>query len=320
MNVSRRAALSLSLGSLLPSRLARAADFPTKDIRFIIPYGPGGGFDLEVRRIAPVMQANLPSKVQVVPDNIPTGGGVLGISQLYRAKPDGATIAVMNIPGLFVLQRGGTAAFDLEKFSYIGSLGRDLYGIGVAQGSPVKTIADLRALSAQRPVKFTSTGREGTAFSAAVIANHLLGIRATYISGYKGSNDYVVAAIRGDGDAVVTTLPLLRQMQAGGLLRILATFEDKSSVPDTADATSLGQKDLSSIVLERIVAAPPKLPAEIQSILSTALAKALRTPEIAEAAAKQGTLLSILSPDETAALIARQAKFYDTWKTLLDAA
>lgn len=320
MHVSRRAALSLSVGALLPPGLAAAANYPTKDIRFIIPYGAGGGFDLEVRRIAPFMQANLPGKVQVVPDNIATGGGVLGISQLYRAKPDGTTIAVMNIPGLFVLQRSGTAAFDLEKFSYIGSLSRDLYGIGVAEGSPIKTVADLQALSAKRPLKFTSTGREGTAFSAAVISNHLLGIRATYISGYKGANDYVVAAIRGDGDAVVSTLPLLKQMQAGGLLRIIATFETSSSVPGAADATNLGQKDLSSLVLERIVAAPPKLPADIQEILSVALAKALHTPESAEAAAKQGSMLSVLSPDETAALIGRQAKFYDTWKTLLDAA
>ncbi len=61
------------------------------------------------------------------------------------------------------------------------------------------------------------------------------------IGGYKGSNDYVVAAIRGDGDAVITALPLLRRMQAGGELRILADFPRRpppSPAPPTRPASA----------------------------------------------------------------------------------
>lgn len=319
MNLTRRNTLATTLAALLPLS-AWADGYPSQDIRFIIPYGPGGGFDLDVRRIAPLMQANLPNKVQIIPDNIPTGGGVLGVSQLYRAKPDGTTIGIMNIPGLFVLQRAGGAAFDLTKFSYLGTVGRDGYGIGVAANSPIKSVADLQALSKERPVKFTTTGREGTAFSAAVIAMHLLGIRTNFITGYKGSSDYVVAAVRGDGDAVVTTLPLLNSMRSGGLLRILATFEEKTSVAGADDATSLKQPALSSIVLERVVAAPPKLPMPIQTILSDAISRAMQAPEFAEFSAKQGTQLTPRTPEQTAALVADQAKFYETWKSILDAA
>lgn len=307
------------MAAMLPLA-ARAEGYPSQDIRFIIPYGPGGGFDLDVRKLSPFIQAALPNKVQIVPDNVPTGGGVLGVSQLYRAKPDGTSICIMNIPGLFVLQRAGGAAFDLTKFSYLGTVGRDGYGIGVAVNSPIKSVADLQALSKERPVKFTTTGREGTAFSAAVIGMNLLGVRTNFITGYKGSNDYVVAAVRGDGDAVVTTLPALKNMQDGGLMRVLATFEDKSSIPGAEDATSLKQPLLSSIVLERVVAGPPKLPQEMQTILSTAIGKALQAPEIMQWAAKQGTLLTIRTPAQTAALVAEQAKFYETWKSLLDAA
>ena len=317
----RRRTLGLAAGAWgLGLQTARAADYPSQDIHFIIPYGAGGGFDLEVRFIAPLMQAQLSNKVQIVPDNVPTGGGVLGVSQLYRARPDGATIGIMNIPGLFVLQRGGAAAFDLSKFAYIGSIARDHYGIGVAQTSPLKTMDDLRALSAQRPIKLTTTGREGTSYSAAVIAMSLLGLRSSFITGYKGSNDYVVAAIRGDGDAVVTTLPLLRQMQQGGLLRILATFEDKTAIPGAEDATSLGKPALSSVVLERIVAGPPKLPPAIQATLATALAKALATPEAKAWADRIGTELVARTPEQTLALVQDQSKFYETWKGLLDAA
>ncbi len=319
MRIERRSLLGAAAASLAPLR-GHAADFPGQDIKFIIPYGAGGGFDLYVRQIAPAMAAALPNKVQILPENIDVGGGVKGISQLYKSKSDGATIGVLNIPGMFVLQRGGGALFDLAKFSYIGSMGRDYYGIGVAQNSPIKSMADLRTLSEQRPIKFPTTGREGTAFSATVIAMKLLGLRGSFITGYKGSNDYIVAAIRGDGDAVITTLPLMRQMRDGGLMRILATFEDKSSVPGAEDSTSLGQPGLSEIILERVVAAPPKLPAPIQATLSRALGEAIADPAVKAWADKTGTLLVARSPDDTAKLIADQAKFYETWKIQLDAA
>jgi tripartite-type tricarboxylate transporter receptor subunit TctC len=221
---------------------------------------------------------------------------------------------------MFVLQREGAAAYDLARLSYLGSMGRDAYGIAVAAGSPLHSIADLRALSARQPIRFTTTGREGTAFAATVIAMHLLGLRGRFITGYRGSNDYVVAAIRGDGDAVVATLPLLHQMQQGGLLRVLASFETHSSIEGAEDATSLGQPGLSAIVIERIVAAPPGLPAALQTRLAAALAAAQGEPSVRAWAQAFGTELVARTPAEAAAEVAAQAQFYQTWKPELDAA
>jgi tripartite-type tricarboxylate transporter receptor subunit TctC len=296
---------------------ARAAGYPAQDIKFIVPYGAGGGFDLYVRTLAPAMQKLLPNPVQIVPDNVPAGGGVLGIGQLYRARPDGYTIGVLNIPGMFVLQQGGGGSFDLRRFSWIGSIGRDNYAIAVGADSPLRSIADLKALSAKRAVKFTTTGREGTAFSATVIAMSLLGIRTQMITGYKGSSDYVVAAIRGDGDAVVATMPLLNQMVAGKLMRVLATFEAQSSMPGAEDATTLGQPELSQIVLERLVAAPPKVTPETLRILADALGGALGDPAVIAWAQKAGAELRAVTPEQAAALVDQQAAFYDKWKTVL---
>ena len=299
---------------------ARAAEPAGRDIRFIIPYGAGGGFDLAVRSFAPAIAANLPPPTRVIPDNITAGGGSLGVAQLYRARPDGGTLGVINIPGMFVLQRQGAAAYDLARFSYLGSMGRDAYGIAVAAGSPLRSMADLRALSASQPIRFTTTGREGTAFAATVIAMHLLGLRGRFITGYRGSNDYVVAAIRGDGDAVVATLPLLRQMQQGGLLRVLASFEPHSSIAGAEDATSLGQPGLSAIMIERIVAAPPGLPPAVQTRLAEALAAARADPGVRAWAQGFGTELVARTPAEAAALVAAQGQFYQSWKPELDAA
>ncbi len=310
---------ALAAPALALARPGWAADYPTKDISFVIPYGAGGGFDVYVRAVVPAMETYLPHKVSIVPVNVPAGGGSRGIAQLYRAKPDGYTVAIFNIPGMFVLQKEGRADFDLGKVSWLGSVGRDDYALAVAANSPIKTIADLQALSKTRPVKFTSTGPEGTAYAATLIASHLLGIKPQIITGYKGSNDYAIAAARGDGDAVVTALPLLRRLAAGNTLRIVATFEQKSSVPGAEDATSLKQPELSSIVLERLVGAPPKLPAAIRATLSTALAKALADPQVVAWARKADANLVIETPEGAAKILADQQKFYDKWKSVLSA-
>jgi tripartite-type tricarboxylate transporter receptor subunit TctC len=310
---------ALAAPALAFARPSFAATYPEKDISFIIPYAAGGGFDIYVRAIAPAMEGYLPQKVNIVPLNVPAGGGSRGAVQLYRAKPDGYTLGIFNIPGMFVLQQEGDAAYDLAKVTWLGSMGRDDYALAVASNSPIKSIADLKALSATRPVKFTATGPEGTAYAATLIGTKLLGIRTQLITGYKGSNDYVVAAMRGDGDAVVTTLPLLRRMAAGDSLRIIATFEKKSSIPGAADATSLGQPELSEIVLERLIGAPPKLPADIKATLVTALAKAMADSQVIAWAEKAGVTLQPETADSAARILAEQQQFYDKWKSVLSA-
>src|ERR1700686_4197365 len=108
--VTRRSFL-FAAGATAPL-LAAESDFPGRNIDFIIPKAPGGGFDSLVRVIAPVVEKYLPHKVNIVPDNIPAGGGGKGISQLCRSKPDGYTIGAVDIPGSFVLQsRQGGAGF-----------------------------------------------------------------------------------------------------------------------------------------------------------------------------------------------------------------
>jgi tripartite-type tricarboxylate transporter receptor subunit TctC len=301
--------------SVLPDR-GIAAGFPERDITFIIPNQVGGGFDAYVRAIAPAMEKYLPNKVNVVPLNIPAGGGAKGVNQLYRARPDGYTIGILNIPGLFVLQaRGG--GYDLNKFTWLAGLGRDPYGLAVPWNSPIRSIADLQALSATRPVKFTTTGPDGTAYGVTMIATELLGIKLQLITGYKGSFEYVAAAVRGDGDAVVTNLPILARFEAGQSLRLLASFTKDGTRPDVPNAAALGHPQLADIVVERMVGAPPNLPAEVKKILVEAIDKAVNDPAVIALSEKAGMGLALQSPDEVAADVHAQANFFEKWRKYL---
>src|SRR5258708_25438115 len=84
---------------------AAAAGFPERDITFIIPNQVGGGFDAYVRAIVPAMEKYLPNRVNVVPLNVPAGGGAKGASQLYPPPPDAYTIGLPNHAGLFIPHR-----------------------------------------------------------------------------------------------------------------------------------------------------------------------------------------------------------------------
>jgi tripartite-type tricarboxylate transporter receptor subunit TctC len=313
--VSAFASLAIAAAGLSAAP-AGAAGFPERDITFIIPNQVGGGFDAYVRAIAPAMEKYLPNKVNVVPLNVPAGGGAKGVSQLYRARPDGYTIGILNIPGLFILQeRGG--GYDLNRFTWLAGLGKDPYGLAVAWNSPIKSVADLQALSKTRPVKFTTTGPDGTAYGVTMIATELLGIRLQLITGYKGSSEYVAAAVRGDGDAVITNLPLLSRFEASKSLRLIATFTTGGARHDIPDAAALGEPQLADLLVERMVGAPPNLPADTKKILVEAIDKAVNDPTVVSLTEAAGIGLALQSPEEVAADIRSQASFFTRWKKYL---
>jgi tripartite-type tricarboxylate transporter receptor subunit TctC len=268
------------------SLLAGDAEFPGRNIDFIIPKAPGGG---------------------------------KGIGQLYRSRPDGYTIGAVDLPGSFILQeRQGGSGFDLNKITWLCAMGQpEYFCLAVGANSPLKTFEDLKALSRTRAVKFTSSGPEGTAYAATVVGANLLGIRAQLITGYKGSSDFVVGAIRGDGDAVIAPVTSIRPMQQSRTIRILATFEPHSSFAGVPDSGMLGKPELSRILLDRLVGAPPGLPAAIKAILSTAFAKSMTDPRTVGLARKFEVELAPNSADLATARVHESAAFYGKWKKYL---
>ncbi len=314
--VTRRTFVLTGVGSLLA---AADADFPNRNIDFIIPKSPGGGFDNLVRVIAPALERYLPRKVNVVPDNIPAGGGGKGIGQLYRARPDGYTIGAVDLPGSFLLQeKQNSAGFDLNKITWLCAMGQpEYFCLAVGARSPLKSFDDLKALSGTRAIKFTSSGPEGTAYAATVVGANILGLRTQLITGYKGSSDFVVGAIRGDGDAVIAPVTTVRSLAQSRTIRILATFEPHTSFPGVPDATTLGHPELSRILLDRLVGAPPALPAAIKAALSAAFAKSMADPRTVGLAKKFDVDLAPNSADLAAARVRESAAFFGQWKKVL---
>src|SRR5690606_26955911 len=154
-----RKLLGLAAGLLVTAGVVSPASavYPEKDINFVIPFSPGGGFDVYVRLVAPFVEKHLPNKVNVVPRNVPGAGGRKGLPQVYRAKPDGYNIVIVNVPGAMIEPLIGTKVdYDLDKITWISRLSTDAYLLTVSSKSPIKSFAEFQKFAASNPVKFPS--------------------------------------------------------------------------------------------------------------------------------------------------------------------
>ena len=188
----------------------------------------------------------------------------------------------------------------------------------VGANSPLKSYEDLKTLSAQRPVKFSATGPEGTAYAATVIGTKLLGLRSQLITGYKSSADYVVAAIRGDSDAVIAGYPdsdairarqpdpRARELPQRGRCRRALRMRPRSASPISIRSASSAWS-----------ARRPDLPPEIQAILSNALAKAVIDPKVVAWAKENDVVMLPKTAPRPRRWSDSSALFFDKWKSFL---
>jgi tripartite-type tricarboxylate transporter receptor subunit TctC len=289
------------------------AQFPEKNIEFLIPFGPGGGFDRTVRLVSPFMEKALPKRVEVLPKNVPGAGGRRALATVYRAKPDGHLISIMNSPGAAIpMLLSEKVEYDLAKFAWVAKIGSEDYMIGVSSKSSLRTIDDLKKLG--RTIKIPTTGFGSTAYAAAAVFAEAFGLKAEHISGYKGTNDYIVGIVRGDGDIAVAPVSTFKQFVESGAIRPLMTFEEKSSMKGVRTVAELGHPALTGLAVERYVVAPPGTPANIVKILSDALGQAANNPELKAMAEKTGEPLDYVPAANAKAAFDKALAIYEKYK------
>jgi tripartite-type tricarboxylate transporter receptor subunit TctC len=293
------------------------AEWPNdKPIKFIIPYGPGGGFDTIVRAFAPQVQKALGPNVEVVPENISGAGGSKGAATVYRARPDGYTIGVFNIPGLTVAEvTGKDIGLELNKVSWVANLVTSRYGIAVKPDSKIKSVKDLCSLG--RPAKLSETGPTATSYIAGEISLSMIDCPFVQVTGYKGSNAAMIGVMRGEVDATLKPISSLQKYTKSGDLRLIMTLTDKQVVEGVPASGELGYEEMSNFDVRRVIGAPPGLPAEIRERLSDAFMEAANSPQIRQWAEKANIELDPLPAKEAAQMVDRMSDFYSKYKDVL---
>jgi len=291
--------------------------YPAKDIRIIIPYNAGGGFDAYIRALTPFIKKHLPNQVNVLPINTAGAGGRRGAIDVYRARPDGYTIGVFNFPGVLIMQlQDPQVGFDLSGMTWLATLSIDAYAYVVKGDSSLDSLDEVRQMG--RPIVYGATGPSSTSYIATTIISDALEIPYQVITGYTGSSEYLVGVMRGDIDAAFVNLSTVKPYLDSGDVKMLALIGVRSDDPAVPDAFTLGIPELNDINVIRLMGAPPGMPDDIKLILENALLAAMADPEFKSWLDQTGNEAHPAGAVETANAVADMELFYEKFKTSLD--
>ncbi len=285
-----------------------AAEFYSgKNIKFIVPYKPGGGYDEYARLIEPYLEKHSGARVDIV--NISGSGGMKGASEIFNAPTDGLTIGIINGAAMVTSELAEIegAAYKVAEYNFLGRVVADHRVLAVSTKSGLETYADM--LASDKPVLLGATGLGGSTYVDAVILAEVMGNNQKVIHGFTGSSEVRQALLRGDIHGMWGSWGSARKGVKSGDFRILV-HGDRNGNPNTADVPTVfefGQKtgnpDHADEVLGawealslvgRPVAAPPGVPEDRIAYLQTAFENAMKDPEFLEKANQAGRDLSFL--------------------------
>ncbi len=312
--------LSVLMLVALPIAPAAAADYPTKPVRIIVPFAPGGATDLLIRPVGEKLNEILGQPMVI--DNRGGAGGNIGAEFAAHAAPDGYTLLVTTA-GVIVTNKSlyrnltfnPTVAFD--PVSIIASLPNVLV---VSPKSGIGSVADLiaRAKSQTGNVTFASGGNGTSNHLAGELLKHLAQTEMTHVP-YKGGGPAVVATLSGEVTMLFATMPSAMQHVKAGRLSALAVTSEKRSpaapgVPTMAEAGVKGFE-----VSENWVGAlaPRGTPAVYINRLQKAIARALEDTEIQKRLTAAGYELVASTPADMGRVIKRQSQ---SWEEVIKAA
>ena len=318
-------ALACALGT---TRLTMAAEFyKGKTIRFIVPYGPGGGFDVQARIMARYLTKYIAGNPTVIVQNMPGGGGVIGPNYIYNvAKPNGLTMGyVHGNMSIGQMTKIAGRKFRMEKFSWIGGTDFGPIVLAIKKGSPYKTVEDLR--NTKKPVYFAAASRANNQADYPVVLNKYGGLNFKVVLGYRGSAAGVAAIQRGEADGMAGSLPALRRYTSD-LKIIIGNKRAKKVIPDLVVDEEIvtseeGRRLINALkVSQRIgrgIMAPPGVPQDRLNILIGAWNKMRQNTEF-QRTLEKATFIKpedLVSAAEVMKTLAKvEAIPQDTWKLL----
>jgi tripartite-type tricarboxylate transporter receptor subunit TctC len=283
---------------------ASAQTYPAKTIRMIGPSSPGGGIDTSGRILAAALTPALGQ--QVVLENRPGAGGIVGTEIVAKAPPDGYTLMLSAAAALVVFPHTfRKLPYDpVRDFAPISLVANSEYILAVHPSLPVKTVKELIALARTRPgqIAFSSSGNFGFPHLAGELLKQHAKINMLHVP-YKGGGPAATAILSGEVSLMFGTGPTVVPHAKAGRLRLVATAGNQRSkaLPElpTVRETLPGVEVSAWYGL----LAPAGTPKEIIARLNAETVKALANPKVQQQIANSGAEAASNTPEEFAALI-----------------
>ena len=296
---------SLAVGAgMLLAGAASAQDYPSRPVKIVVPFAPGGGTDVIARVLAQKMSADL--KQQFVVENKSGAGGSIGTEQVAKAAADGYTLLLVPTshvinPSIFKL------TFSTERdFAPISMVASTPILVAVPAAVPAKDLKELVVLAHEKPEAVANYGSagNGTVFHLATeMFKRKNGIEPAHIP-YKGGGPTVMALISGEVQLAFETMLALQPHVKSGRARALAVASRNRSkvMPDVPTAMEQGFPELVA-TNDYMLFAPANTPRPVLDRLYGSLAKALKDPDTVEKLGAQGADIVASTPEELAAYV-----------------
>mgnify|MGYP000184428532 FL=1 len=312
-----KSVLALCCGLVMS--VAHAQSYPSKPIRLIVPFPPGGGNDVIARVIAQKLTERLGQ--QVVVDNRAGANGIVGLQALMQSPPDGYTLAVGAAGPLAV----NPSLYDklpydpLKDFSPITNMVNYPLLLVVHPSVPAKTTQDLVNLAKAKPKQlyFASPGSGNSGHLAGELLNSMANVQTVHVP-YKGQGPALSDLISGQVQMLYSSIPSVLPQVKSGQLNALAVGSAKRvpSLPDIPTISESGVPGYEAYSWVGMVA-PAKTPKDIVNRLNREIVDILKQKDVSEKLNQQGALPVGDSPEQFAAYIKAEI---DKWGAVVRAA
>jgi tripartite-type tricarboxylate transporter receptor subunit TctC len=290
-------AAALSLG-------AQAQPFPTRPVKVIVPFSPGGFTDV----VARILQTKLGEALgqPVIIENKPGAGSTIGTAEVSKAKPDGYTLAMVSTTHVITPHLYSPMPYDaLRDFAPVMKLAEGPYVLVVHPSLGASTVRELVGLAKSRPgsIDYASSGNGSSQHLVGALFAQAAGIELNHVP-YKGSGQAMQDLVGGQVKVGFVGGPNAVPYLANGKLKALGVTTAKRS-PDLPDIPTIAEAGLAGFdaTLWLALLAPPGTPPEILAKIREGVTKALSTPESRRLVNSAGVDVSLSTGDELGALL-----------------
>jgi tripartite-type tricarboxylate transporter receptor subunit TctC len=281
-----------------------AADYPSRPLRLVVTFPPGGAADILARGISPKLAEQLGQPIVV--DNRPGANGAIGFELVAQSPADGHTLLLGFTTGVAINPILSKVSYDPEKdFAPVSMLSRTPMILIASPSFPANSVKDLIALAKATPgkISYGSPGTGNPNHLAGELFKSLAGVDLVHVA-YKGAGPVMVDVIGGHLPIAFVTLAAALPQVRTGKLKALAITSDRrwSALHDVPTMSEAGLHGLEVVEWFGILA-PAHTPRAVISRLNHEIVKAVRSPEIQARLTEQGLEPVATTSDEFAAVI-----------------
>ena len=295
------------------------AEYPTKPVTLVAPYGPGGASDLAARIVSATAPRYLGNGILVV--NRTGAAGVTGSTYVANSKPNGYTLLLSRVGSQAAVPAiNSKIPYKWDDFTFLGLLEQNPFVLAVKTDSPYKTFDDLKkAIKSGKKLSYSSAGVGTLLHVAMVIVLDDLGLPpdALIHIPFKGGGKAATAVAGGHADMIFQNLSGVISMIRGGKLRalLISTKKRAPTVPNVPTATEVGHPNLHVVVGWSGIWGPKGLPKDVVDKWVDVLSKLKKDKAWNKMTKGLGSIPSIMSPTDTKAFVKTQ---YETIKKIAE--